>query len=358
MKLTTSELQTAFKIVDLVDTQPGLLSSQFIQLEAKDSKLYLSLTGICVGWAECPVLEPGPDFTWWLDRRVLSAFLSGASAKTITTVLQKDVLLWKAGAQKITSTAMTPVTGYTTWEPKKEAVALNLTPELAKELALHAQYSPATASADHLAAVLLVKGYGTLASDSFVISVGFDKTLTSTIKLPGMLAGKLPNGVTSILVEKAGTGIRFAQGYLYQPLAVNAITSYPLKDITNVVATHLPVKSVVKIKAKDLLDALNQIKGYVFGSSIDLRVLCAPSKTTGFASLTLDVIQGKVETSLAAEYTTDFKLSWALVKLLPWVEFLYNQDNAATVVCGQKNDSFVFSVRGNRHYLLIVAEIT
>ena len=354
MKLTTQEIQAAFKIVDQVDTQPGLASSQFVRLEARKAVLHLSLTGLCIGQATCPILEPGTDWTWYLDRRVLQAFLSAAKSKTVAVEVQKDRILWKSGRQRITATAMAPVAGYSVWDGTKGS-KLPLTPELSKELALHAQYAPTTATTDHLSAVCLCAGYGILASDSFVVAAGLNKAHVANFRLPSLLAGKLTTDGT-VLADKTGAGIRYPQGYLYQPMADNCITGYPLKKITQVVAANAAVKPLLKVEAKVLLEALEQLKSYIFGTATDVHMGCSPSKVTGQAALVLDVIQGQAQTSMVAEYTGDFKLSWEISKLLPWVTYIAGVDPKRIIICGQQNGCTVFSSRGKPHFLLIVAE--
>lgn len=358
MKFDTKEIQTAFKIVDQVDTQPGLHSSQFVRLEAKKNILQMSLTGLCISQVSCPIQEPGQDWIWFIDRRVLQAFLNTAKSKTIIIEHQKDALLWKSGRQKITATPMEPITGYATWEVGKGASKLPLTPELRKELSIHAQYAPVTAAADHLSAVCLCKNYGVLASDSFVIATCLDKTQNSNLKLPVQLASVLAanNGASTALVDKAGTGIQYPQGYLYQPLSTNCITSYPLKKITEVIASHRDVKPVVKIKAKIFFEALTHLKGYIFGAATDSHVTCAASPTAGFASLSLDVVQSNVQTRIAAEFNTDFKMIWMIAKLLPWVEHIASLDGDSIIACGQKDGCYVFSVRSKQHRILAIAE--
>src|SRR6185369_4668840 len=174
---------------------------------------------------------------------VISAFLNSAKSKVITVEHKDNALLWKSCRQKIVSTAMDAVTGYATWTPAGTKLAL--TPTLRKELALHAQYAPLTAAADHLSAVCLCKGYGVLASDSFVVSTCLDKSQPTSMKLPVLLAGLLggSNGA-AVLVDKNGAGIQYTNGYLYQPLAANCITGYPLKKISQVVAERVNVKPV------------------------------------------------------------------------------------------------------------------
>jgi len=358
MKLDTQECLAAFKIVDQVDTQAGLPSSQFVRLVAKKSDLQMSLTGLCIGQAVCAIQEPGPDWTWYLDRRVLSAFLTSAKTKTIIVTVQKDNLQWQAGRQKVTMAGMEPIAGYATWGAKGTSL-LKLAPELRKELAVHAVYAPVTAAADHLSAVCLCKGYGILASDSFVVSVCLDKAQTATVRLPVLLARLLSTvkDATSVLVDNTGAGIKYPQGYLYQPLSDNCIKSYPLKKICGVVTAQMAAPVTLKVKAKVFLDTLSHLKNFIFGSDTDLQVTCRPAATAGMALLSLDVMQGQAQTSMAAEYTKDFKLTWMIAKILPWVEYVAGLDPEQVITCGQKDGCHIFAAKDHKqHRLLIVAE--
>ncbi len=353
MKIVTQDLQEAFKVVDQVDTQPGLASSQFLRLEASDTELKLSLTGLCVGYVTCPV-EEGKDWMWYIDRRVVSAFLASAKSKAITVDHKDNALLWKSGRQRITSTAMDAVTGYANWVPSGNKLALTAT--LRKELALHAQYAPQTAAADHLSAVCLCKGYGVLASDSFVVATCLDKTQPTSLKLPVLLTSLMGNGA-AVLVDKNGAGIQYSNGYLYQPLATNCVTGYPLKKIAQVVTERSGLKPLLKVKARSFFDTLTHLKNYVFGSITDLLVTCTASKTPGHVNLTLDVISGQAQTAMEADYATEFKLSWNLGKLLPWAEHIASLDGDTVVSCGQKDGCYVFSARiGKPLRMLVIAE--
>jgi len=359
MKIDTEEIRTAFKIVDMVDTQPGLLSSQFVRVESAKDTLKLSLTGLCVGQASCPVAEAKDPWTWFVDRRVLGAFLSSSKAKTISVTLTKDALVWQGGRQKITAAGMEAVTGYSEWKPSKDAQKLSLTAELRKELAVQAQYAPTTAAADYLSAIVVNKGYGVFASDSFVIVSHLDKTRPASLRLPVTLSSVLTatNGTPEALIEKDGAGVRYPNGYIYQPLNANCITNYPLKKIMSVIDGRLTTPAIVRIKAKAFADALSQIKAYIFGSSVDLSVTCQQSASAGYASLALDVVQGKAQTSVAAEFKADFKLSWMIAKVAPWVEYISSLDPEVAVNCGQKDGCYTFSATvGKYPRWLVVAE--
>ena len=355
MKLNTAECLEAFQIVDQVDKQPGLLSSQFVRLEA-NGNLKMSLTGLCTGQATCPI-EGSSKWEWFIDRRVLSAFLTSTKAKTITLDIQKNIMLWKSGRQKVAATATAPITGYTTWTPPKGAVTLKLTPELRKELATHATYAPTTAAADHLSAVYLCKGYGILASDSFTVATSLDKTCANTFPLPVLLTSMMAtnNGAASVLVDKTGAGVLYKNGYVYQPLSANCLTSYPLKKICSVIAGRAVVKPVAGVKAKVFAETLTHLKNYIFGSETDLKVTCEQS-VDGQAHMSMEVLQGVAETTMAATFKAPFKLTWAIAKVFPWAEYIASVDPEALISCGRDSDCFIFSASGKPRRLLIVSE--
>ena len=120
---------------------------------------------------------------------------------------------------------------------------------------------------------------------------------------------------------------------------------------------RLSKRSLVKVKAKALADALATLKGYVFGSDADAQVAVAPHKSAGFASLTLDVAQGSAQTAVAAESPGDYKLRWQLARLVPWVEHVAALDPEQVVACGEKDGCCSFSARAKTvHRLLVVAE--
>jgi hypothetical protein len=355
MKADTEELRIAFQIVDQVDNQPGLLSSQFVQLKAGKDFLEMSLTGLCTSQATIPT-SGNENWTWYIDRRILQAFLSTAKTKTVTFDVQKDILLCQSGRQKITAANMDTVTGYASWTPPKGSIQLTLTPELRRELVLHSKYAPTTAAADQLSAVYICKGYGILASDSFVVAVCLDTSYQKTTPLPVLLSSLLSsNSVASVLVDKQGAGVQYKQGYLYQPLSDNCISSYPLKKIAHVVATQLSGKPELRVKAKVFLETLTHLKSFIFGTDTDTKITCI-SGQPGQTLLSLTVTQGKVQTGMAAEYKTDFKIELALAKLLPWVEYINSINGEDFINCSQTVDSCIFSVPGKPRRVLILSK--
>lgn len=354
MKLDVKEIQEAWKIVDQVDNASGLLSSQFIKLDLKGSMLTLHLSGLCVGLATCPVAEPKEDWTWYVDRRVIGAFLNSTKAKAKAVSVDKvgDALVWRAGRQKITAAAIEPVTGYASWEAK--GAKLVLTDSLRADVALHASYAPTD---DNLAAVVLAKGYGTLASDSFAVSAVLDKSQPTSLKLPTLLSKMLgTSGNAHALVDKDGAGVKYPNGYLYQSLPTNCVTGYPLKKFSQVLNDRISAKPALKIKAKALVDALVHLRGYVFGGAEEALVICSQGKP-GIVSLKLDVAQGSVQTSAEGEWTADFKLSWPLARLQPWAERAALISPDLPVSCGNKDGCLVFTAKDKTSLrVLVVAE--
>jgi len=361
MKVDAKECLEAFQIVDQVDTQPGLLSSQFVYLEGGADELKMSLTGLCTGQASCKI-EGGQKWAWWMDRRVLQAFLKSVKTKTITLDLQKDFLLWKSGRQKVTAAGVAPVSGYASWGASTNgATTLTLTPELRKELAIHANYAPTTAAADHLSAVYLCKGYGVISSDSFVVSACLDKSYTTTLPLPVLLTQMLAadNGAASVVIDKdkGGAGVKYKQGYIYQPLSANCISSYPLKKICGVVASQAAEKAVLKVTAKVLMETLTHLRNYIFGSETDLMVICRSTEVPDQTLMTLDVAQGKVETHMSGTFSASFQLKWAIAKIFPWVAYIAGIDAEAEISCAANTDCNIFWAKSkNQRRLLIVSE--
>ena len=361
MKIPIEDCREAFKIVDQVDTQPGLPSSMFVRLAGKNSKFQLSLTGLCVGRATVATDDPG-EWSWYVDRRIFGAFLASTKAKTVSLDIlgeAKDVLRLQSGRHKVSAAGMEAISGYANWTPKT-VTELPLSPAMRKELVMLAEYAPTTAAADHLSAVYLVKGYGVIATDSFVVAASIDPAITHTFPLPVVLSRSLTangTGTESLLLDKNGAGIRYNKGYLYQPQNQLCLSSYPLKKIQDVVTARLAIKPTLKVAAGVFRDALTRLRGFVFGADTDLRIHCQPGKVPGSVLLTMDLAQGKVQTSMAvASAAENFETSWLVPKITPWVEYIAGLSDEVVISCGFDEECSVFqALHQKRRRLLVVA---
>lgn len=359
MKIPTDDCREAFKIVDQVDNQPGLASSQYVHLTGKDSKIQMRLTGLCIGKAAIASGDPN-EWAWYIDRRILGAFLSSTKAKTVTIDVQKDILRLQSGRHKVSAAGMDAISGYGHWAPPKDLTRFPLDAALRKELALLGEYAPITAAADHLQAVYLVEGYGIIATDSFIVAACLDPGVSFTFPLPVILSRSLTvngAGMEELLLDGKGAGIRYKKGYLYQPQNANCLTNYPLEKIQGVIAARQAIKPTIKVEAGVLFDALTRLNSFVFGADTDLHIICQPGTQPGTALLTMDLAQGKVQTTMAVTSAADaYQLSWLVPKITPWVEYINGLSDKIVIGCGADEDCAVLqAVHNKKRRLLVVA---
>ena len=356
MKIDINELKAAWEIVNGVDTASGIASSQTARLVAKGGMLEMSLEGLCSGRSSCPTDDLAAAWTWYVDRRVISAFLSASKGKTVSLDRVKDSLIMRCGRQKITVVSMADISGYSDWDPSASngTFTLKLSEDFAAELLLHSRYA---AKEDDMAAICLEKGYGMLSSDSFAVNVEHDKGRKASYKIPSLLAGFLSaKGAKEVLIEKNGAGVRWPNGWLYQPLPVNCVAGYPLKRVATISSDVASAKPLVKIAAKALSEALASLKPYAFGGT-DLHVRCLPSKTDGRADLFLDTASGSAQTGVDATWgdPSTSILKWPFERLLPWVDHVAAGEPNIPISCGEKDGLYAFTVKGKKHRVLVIA---
>lgn len=356
MKLDTNTCLEAFKIVDMVDMQPGMLSSQFVRLTA-DKKLRLSLTGVCIGEAVVKLPEP-EAWKFYIDRRVLGAFLASTKAKQISLEHHNGELRLVAGRQqKVLVSNSEDVSGYTSWSRKESNATLKLSETLRKELKLLAEYAPTTAAADHLSAVNMVKGYGTIGTDSFIIAAYLDPSTAISFPLPVVLTKTLASKqVDELLLNKGGAGVQFSNGYLYQTVVARARTNYPLKKIQGVLNDAQKLKPLLSVDPGKLHEGLTKVKAFVFGSSVDIEVTIEAGKTEDSLQLSLNLVNGSAQVNIAGKYTGSSPLVFPIDKIAPWIEHIASLKDAKTIY-GSMGEGYTSlrSSKGNKHHILVCA---
>jgi hypothetical protein len=362
MKLQTEDFRKVFKIIDLVENHAGLLSSQFVKLTCNQGSIQMALAGLCIAESRLKTPEAVEIWNFYLDRRVLAAFLDTTRAQTIDVTLQKGSLTLLAGRQKANFTAMDEVSGYSIWKPKPGTLrSLKLSDEMRQELGVLAEYAPITAAADHLSAVYLVEKYGIIATDSFVIAACLDPGISHTFPLPVVLS-KLAAGnkVTSLDLDKTGAGIRFPEGHVFQPISARCQKEYPLRKIQDALKVHQTVKPILKINAGKLNDSIEHLQKFIFGSDVDVLLQLQAGQREGNLLMLLDLVRGKTQIASAGELVTKgLDLKWPVAKIAPWVSYVAKLDKEGTILCAfdpQSHCNILQMAHGKRRYILVVAE--
>ena len=362
MKLPVSGFRSAAEVIFHVGSHAGLLSSQFVKMVCAKGTLKMALTGLCLGESSLAVPDASADWTFYLDRRVLEAFLATTKAQTLDMSIVKDSLVLLAGRSKASSTPMSEVSGYASWKSKPTG-SLKITDALRRELGVLSGYAPITAAADHLSAVYLIQKYGILATDSFVIAACIDPGMTQSFPLPVVISQlAAAQKVTTLDLDKQGAGIRFPEGYVYQTVSARCQTDYPIAAVQGVIKTSRAVPSCLKIKVGKLADALGYLKTFIFGSDIDINIQCPAGQKDLSLLLTMDLIRGRTQTaSSGEEVAKDLNLKWPISKIDPWVTYIAGIDREQVVCCAfdpASHSNIMVASAGKRHYILIVAEMT
>ena len=363
MEIKTEELKEAFAIVDQVSPHSGLLSSQYLKLTGEKDQLHLSVTGLVVAGATVTVTPP--PSTWpkafFLDRRILGAFLGGTRAEKITLDMDAKRLLLRSGHHKVQIGVMDDVRGYEHWEgAKKPDTTLTLTDGVLKDVGMLASYAPVTVAADHLSAVYLVKGYGILATDSFILAAVLSKKTPETFPLPvtlaALLAGFPKREVT--LQAKQGAALQLPTGYLYQTISARCVKSYPTQALQKIVATAMAEKAGGQVGLSHLQNGIGQVGDFIFGSS-DAFLEFAFQPDSKFGVLTTKLLQGLVTRKVAATAAAAITFRWPVAPVLRWVEYLAkaDKDKQLVISCGRlESGPFLRCTAAGKQYLLLMAE--
>ena len=362
MKLPVDDFRKAFGVINLVGSHAGLLSSQFIKMVCSKGILKMSLTGLCLGESQITIPDTSASWTFYLDRRVLEAFLNTTRAQTLDLVLQKESLTLLAGKQKASSTPMNEVSGYSHWKPNGTLRSMKLSEQMHKELGVLSSYAPITAAADHLSAVYLIQKYGIIATDSFVVAACFDASLPSTFPLPVVIS-KLAsdNKVSHLELDKTGAGIRFPEGYVYQTISSRCQTDYPIKAVQEVLRTSRSVPPVLKITAGHLFDSLEYLKKFIFGSDTDINIQCQAGQKEKTVLLTMDLIRGRTQTAAVGDMVAkDLDLKWPVSKVDSWISYIAGLDRDQPIHCcvdPKSKSNILIAPAGKRSYVIVIAEM-
>ena len=355
MKFPTVDLRETFAVVDKVEPQVGMQSSQFVHLNLAKGKLNMAMCGLVVSESNCNA--EGTMDSFFADRRVLGAFLGSCRGVVVDITVKENQMTLKSGRQQVVLTGMSEISGYGKWQPNGKLPKLALTDELRKELSMLSQYAPITAASDHLSAVYLLKSYGILATDMFAIAACLDSSIDSTVPLPiglAKLAGKLD--ARHFQVDKEGAGIQLPRGYLYQALSTR-LKEFPLKAVRGLLDGAKEQPTVASFKASDLLHGLTHLRQFIFGGSGEdavVEVNCTPEQTT----FTLQMAQGTAHCKVPThgKLTKPVKLKWLLNPMLPWVEYVAGEEEAI-VQCTQADGNHGFrSKHKSKQYILILAD--
>ena len=341
MRVKTEKLKNAFQIVDNVPLDPTVTSSQYIRFKS-DKGLKLTATGRMHGESRAAVSH-GNEEAWefFVDRKLLSAFLSAAVGEDTTLTYSKDSLILETSGQKLkVAPPKEPVAGYGTW-PETSVVKLNVE---ANDLALLSEYCADNISMDKFAVVKLTKGFGTIATDSIFLVMVLDQALTTELNLPPQMAAQFAKaGVAEVSVGKTGVGVTMEGGRLYQTHKDEAL-KFPLNQLRQVVEAGLKGKIAFECPVQTLLTSIEGLSGFVSVMGHDAcEVVLNREKSE--LTLTLKFASGTIRRVAAVTVKGSGKFPenyrWSLGKVSPWLRYLAKRDDACSIICRRTDTTTV-----------------
>ncbi len=354
MKVSTEKFQEAFCVVDAVSVHNTLMSSQFVRLVSKGGTLRLSMTGMMYGDA---VIKPLVDEAWefFVDRKALSAFLFSASGEIVITNKKNELSLECQSQSMTLQPPKDPISGYVAW-PVTEKVGLKSVGPFIGFLSGFAAKEPGN---ERLSAIKLIKGYGTMATDSVTMVAILDPAATLDVNIPPQLAPYVMRaGGNEVLVGKTGVGVELPAGRLYQIGNVQ-LKQYPTDQLRGILDKAKAASPMFKVGARIMEEVLTGIEKFnadgvpevtLEGSVLKLRVALVGGEVNRVVGVKLQMA-GKAGFS---------KLSWAVEKPRLWFKHIADLKDGAEVECARMNDASATVLRyteGKRVHLLVFTDM-
>lgn len=352
MKIALDSLKWMMSIVERVPVHNAILSSQFVQLQAKDDSLTLSLAGVVYA-ATNGVAQGLGSWEFFVDRRILAAFV-GAGVKEVDLNRTSSGLILKSGRHTVSAKEVTTVTGHVTkMKRSTKSTVVTLGKDRRAAIAIAATYAPDMAAADHLACVYFQKGFGVVSTDMRVAVHYSDMKLEETLHLPLLLCRNLSDA-TALSVDGKGAMAEYnskeVSGWLYQPTDAKCATDFPIAALQNQFSMAKKTTPAITAKASLLEEVLLGLKAFVFPIDDTTLVCCKATAGKKMASLSIDSAQGPVQAklTLTEPAAADVELNWAISRLLPWLGYA---DKETVIGAAFENHVNVFK-SGNRNTLL------
>lgn len=325
MLIDSTELREALRIIDLVQSQQGIDSSQFIRLSVADSTVSLAISGTSIAEASVTIAKAdgAEPYSVHVDRRMVNAFVAGAVAhgqKAVDITHRDDgTVLMKAGRQRINLADAQVTSAYEQWVEDTDQTVITPTADWSKYLAALCEYVPeSVTSVEHLSAIFSIENYGLLATDTFCVAGYLDKQMQQTVPVPAGIA-KLSQGLP-ITADSKGAGILYPSGYVYQTVVADCLTKFPLSMAQKLIRGAITTQAHALIESQALFDSLSYMKSFVFGADPTVTVTIQAEAGAKDAMISLDIAQGNVRRKMPCTVHTAINRKWRLAKILPWLE--------------------------------------
>ena len=276
IRLTSDSLIKAVKAIDLVPTRSGIVPSEFIQLEKKKDRLYLSLAAEVFGrtYAKAEKVD-GEDWTFHVDRTALVPWVLAAEnfgsnrdfEFEVTSKKGSNVLLLKSGRRKVIFNSITFIQGYPEYKAA-DATTVTLDQRQKLLLTLASRYASPDPTLPYLNCVYMVKGKSILSSNRISLFHGKNKDIPITVPLPLHLLGLIgQDNIKTIEIAKKVVKLTLDCGYLCQSINATAKTDFPVEQSMKQFKKGEDYPVQFKVKAKPFIEAMARLKAYVSGST-------------------------------------------------------------------------------------------
>ncbi len=364
MKISAEALKTALAIVDHVPAHSGMLASQFIRMQATGSALRMNLTGLLIAEATITAIEQKKVEKWTLvlERGVVASFLSSLSNKTTVDLSVADKggtchAVITAKGRKLEVDSMADVTGYESWagaeSEKSSVIKLNT---LKADMGMITQFSPMVAAAEHWSSLVLVKGYGALATDTVLLVAILDESTTKSALLPPLIARTANEaGAGDVVSGETGYGVKFETGYIYQGKQY-ALKDYPVDGVRKIVDQAISAKPAFRLSAPKLAETLAYLKAFASdGANTQATLTASKEKQTITAVVALP--NGTTHRTLQGTVEADAAVKLPLLRTLPWFAHSGKQDVDIAFAHSKEDSRYLMHlVAGEKKYVLAVAE--
>jgi len=349
VKLKLESIRSAFALVASVPAITAVDSSAFVRLEHGAGHFTLDLCGVLWGHAS---IKTGDTQKWefFVDRRVLSAFLSTAKGQDVDIICKGTQLVMKAG-QTLDIPSHDAVTGYQTWKPAK---TFSMSGDWIAGLQTLVRYCPAMPGMEYVDAVNFQRGYGAIATDTMVIAAILDPKAAWTMLVPSSLASLIKQfDGAQLAAEKTGFGIVTELGSVYQPLDDN-LNTYPVQKLKEVINGAAKSKVLAEMDVTELRGVLDDAAAFL----MDTNESAVVSVEDGALTANVEVHGGKFQRSIKVTGKGAVKPSrWPVKQLAPWLAYLDGVDPESKVGYAREPDlRILLSKVGGRQNVLVFAD--
>jgi len=325
MTVSSKDLISVLRVLELVPSRAGIPSSEFIRLQSKNGSLYLSLTSEVFGVVKVTATDP-KEWTAYVDRSSFIPFVNVSKDVTPKTPFQftclpkHHTLVVRCGSRKGVFNELVVVSGYSE-VGKLSGSKLTLTTDQRKALVLAALYATPDPTMAKLNCVYVQETGWILASNERAAIRIQDPNISATVPLPlGLLNSISDSTVKSIVVGKDLAKVYYPFGYLCQTINQYSAKQFPKKAIHTAMEAAKKYPKAFTVSTELLVSALERLS--VYSSMVVKRdtivELSGTAKDTDI-KLTCKVPQGQFEERVVIKepLKKDVSMEWLLQLLIP-----------------------------------------